>query len=156
MLERIDIDLTVCKAEITGLESQVCTHEVRMERMQQELRIIKEDRERMEETIDELRSQVLELTNKMETGAESLKTFSDLCTFRAGDFHAMISDIRQHQRDSTTSSSIEIAPPPPTVADLRRDANVQLLAAHEQRDTPSAPPQTVPVIGSLVLVTVRI
>ena len=105
MLERMDIDLAVCKAEITGLETQVTHHEVRMERMQQELRIVKEGRERMEETIDELRSQILELTNKMETGAASLKTLSDLCTFRAGDFHAMISDIRQHQRDSTTSSS---------------------------------------------------
>ena len=82
-----------------------------MKRLQQELRIVKAGREKMEETIDELRGQVLELTNKMETGAASLKTLSDLCTFRAGDFHAMISDIRQQQRDSTTSSSIEIAPP---------------------------------------------
>ena len=98
----------------------------------------------MTETINELKNQVLELTNKIETGAASLKSLSAVCTFRAVDFHAMISDIRQQQRDSTTSSSIEIAPPPPTVADTRQNANVQLSAAHEQRDLPSAPLQPVP------------
>ena len=146
MMERIDIDLTVCKAEITSLETQATQQAVRMERLQQELRIAKEDREKMTETIDELRSQVLELTSKIETGAASLKSLSDVCTFRAADFHAMISDIRQQQRDSTTSSSIEIAPPPPTVADRRLNASVQPSAAHEQRDTPSAPSQPVPVV----------
>ena len=70
MMERID--LTVCKAEITSLETQATQQAVRMERLQQELRIAKEDREKMTETIDELRSQVLELTSKIETGAASL------------------------------------------------------------------------------------
>ena len=79
--------------------------------MQQELRIAREDREEMTETINELKNQVLELTNKIETGAASLKSLNDVCTFRAADFHAMISDIRQQQPDSMTSSSIEIAPP---------------------------------------------
>ena len=69
-----------------------------MERLQQELRIAKEEREKMAETIDELWGQVLELTNKMETGAASLKTLSDLCTFRAGDFHAMIVDTSEKGR----------------------------------------------------------
>ena len=93
IVERIDIDLTVCKAEITSLETQATQQAVRLERLQQELRIAREDREKMTETIDELRSQVLELTNKIETGAASLKSLSDVCTFRAADFHAMISDI---------------------------------------------------------------
>ena len=62
--------------------------------MQQELRIAREDREEMMETINELKNQVLELTNKIETGAALLKSLSDVCTFRAADFHAMISDIR--------------------------------------------------------------
>ena len=125
MLERMDLDLTVCKAEIASLETQATHHDVRMEQMQHELRILKEGRDRMEDTIDELQSQILELTNKLETGAQSLKTFSDLCTFRAGDFHAMISDLQQHQRGSTTSSSIEIAPPPPTVAAINSHRSTQ-------------------------------
>ena len=68
MLERMDLDLTVCKAEISSLEMQASHNELRMERMQQELRILKEGRTTMENTIDELRSQVLELTNRLETG----------------------------------------------------------------------------------------
>ena len=78
MIERIDIDLTVCKAEITGLETQATQQAVRMERLQQELRIAKEDRGKMTETIDELRSQVLELTSKIEMGAALLK-FNAYC-----------------------------------------------------------------------------
>ena len=39
MIERIDIDLTVCKTEITSLETQAIQQAVRLERLQQELRI---------------------------------------------------------------------------------------------------------------------
>ena len=42
MLEHIDIDLVVCKVEITGLETEATHQAVRMERLQQELRIAKE------------------------------------------------------------------------------------------------------------------
>ena len=48
MLERMDLDLTVCKAEIASLETQATHHEVRMEQMQHELRILKEGRDRMD------------------------------------------------------------------------------------------------------------
>ena len=90
------------------------------------------------ETINELKNQVMELTTRLENGAVSLKSISDVCTFRAVDFHAMITDIRQQQRDLSASSSIEPVPPPPPVADTRLPANLQLSAAHEQREPPSA------------------
>ena len=128
----------MCKTDITSLETQAIQQASKMEWMQQELQIAREDREEMTETINELKNQVLELTNKIETGAASLKTLNNVCTFRAADFHAMISDIRQQQRDLSTSS-VQVAPPPPTVADTRLNANVQLSAAHEQRELPSAP-----------------
>ena len=88
-------DLTVCKTDITSLETQAIQQASKLEWMQQELRIAREDREEMTETINKLKNQVLELTNKIETGAVLLKNLSDVCTFRAADFHAMISDIRQ-------------------------------------------------------------
>ena len=81
MIERIDIDLTVCKTDITSLETQAIQQASKLEWMQQELRIAREDREEMTETINELKNQVLELTNKIETGAASLKTLNDVCTF---------------------------------------------------------------------------
>ena len=46
----------------------------------------------------------------------------------------MLSDLQQRLRESMTSSSIETVPPPPNVADLRHDANVQPIVAHEQRE----------------------
>ena len=95
LVERIDIDLTVCKTDITSLETQAIHQASKLEWMQQELRIAREDWKEMTETINELKNQVLELTNRIETGAASLKSLSDICTFRTADFHAMISDIRQ-------------------------------------------------------------
>ena len=81
LIERIDIDLTVCKTDITSLETQAIQQASKLEWMQQELRIAREDREEMTETINELKNQVLELTNKIETGAALLKTLNDVCTF---------------------------------------------------------------------------
>ena len=57
----------------------------------------REDRQELVETIDELKNQIMELTTRLENGAVSLKSLSDVCTFRAADFHAMINDIRQQQ-----------------------------------------------------------
>ena len=71
MIERIDIDLTVCKTDITSLETQAIQQASKLEWMQQELRIAREDREEMTETINQLKNQFLELTNKIETGAAS-------------------------------------------------------------------------------------
>ena len=43
----------------------------------------REDRQELEATIDELKNQITELTTKLESGALALKSFSDVCTFRA-------------------------------------------------------------------------
>ena len=146
IVERMDIDLTVCKSDITSLETQAIQQASKLEWMQQELRMAREDRQEMAETINELKNQVMELTTRLENGAVLLKNLSDVCTFRAADFHAMISDIRQQQRDLSAPSSIEPVPPPPPVADTHLPASVQLSAAHEQRETPSALHCQVPIV----------
>ena len=130
----MDIDLTVCKSDITSLETQAIQQASKLEWMQQELRMAREDQLEIAETIEELKNQVMELTTKLENRAVSLKSLSDVCTFRAADFHAMINDLRQQQRDLSASSSIEPVPPPPPVADTRLSASVQPAAAHEQRE----------------------
>ena len=43
LVERIDIDLTVCKSDITGLETQAIQQASKLEWMQQELRMARED-----------------------------------------------------------------------------------------------------------------
>ena len=90
----------------------------------------------METTIEELNNQVKELTTKLESGALALKSFSDVCTFRAADFHTLINNIKQQQREYLTSSSIEPAAPPPPVAEPQRTNFVQPSAVHEQRGPP--------------------
>ena len=90
IVDRLDIDQTVCKSDITGLETQAIQQASKLEWMQQELRMAREDRQEMAETIDKLKNQVMELTTRLENGAVSLKSLSDVCTFRAADFHAMI------------------------------------------------------------------
>ena len=52
----------------------------------------------MESGIEELTNQVKELTMKLESGAVALKSFGDICTFRAADFHTLINNIQQQQR----------------------------------------------------------
>ena len=146
IIERMDIDLTVCKSDITGLETQAIQQVSKMEWMQQEPRMAREDRQEMAETIEELKNQVMELTTKLENSAVSLKSLRDVCTFRATDFHAMINDLRQQQRDLSAFSSIEPVPPPPPVADTRLSASVHPSAAHEQSENPSAPQPQVPVV----------
>ena len=146
IIECMDIDLAVCKANITSLETQAIQQASKLEWMQQELRMGREDRMEMAETIEELKSQVTELTTKLENGAVSLKSLSDVCTFRAADFHAMVNDLRQQQQDLSSSASIEPVPPPPPVADTRPSTNVQPAAAHEQRENPSATQPRVPVV----------
>ena len=76
----------------------------------------------------------------------ALKSFSDVCTFRAADFHALINDIQQQQWDQSTSSTIKPVPLPPHVADTHHTASVQPSAAHEQRELPSAPSRQVPPV----------
>ena len=56
---------------------------------------------------------IKELTTRLESGAIALKSFGDICTFRAADFHTLFNNIQQQQRDYSTSSSIEPAEPPP-------------------------------------------
>ena len=128
------------------LETQAIQQASKLEWMQQELRMAREDRQELEETIEELKNQITELTTRLENGAMALKSFSDVCTFRAADFHALINDIRQQQRDLSASSSIEPVPPPPPVADTHQTASVQPSAAHEQRELPSAPSRQVPPV----------
>ena len=82
----------------------------------------------------------------MNTKSLALKSFSDVCTFRAADFHTLINNIQQQQRDQSTSSSIEPATPPPLVADTHHTNFVQPSAAHEQREHPSAPSHQVPIV----------
>ena len=48
----------------------------KLEWMQQELRLAREEREALETTVEELKNQVTELTTKLESGALALKTFS--------------------------------------------------------------------------------
>ena len=106
----------------------------------------REDRQELEATIDELKNQITELTTKLESGALALKSFSDVCTFRAADFHTLINDIRQQQRDQSTSLSIEPVAPPPPVADTHHNTIVQPSTAHEQGGLPSAPSLQVPTV----------
>ena len=82
IVERMDIDLTICKNNISSLERQAIQQASKLEWMQQELRLAREEREVMETTIEELNNQVKELTTKLESGALALKSFSDVCTFR--------------------------------------------------------------------------
>ena len=88
IVDRLDIDLTVCKTNITGLETQAIQQASKLEWMQQELRMAREDRQELAETAKELKSQITELTTRLENSAISLKSLSNVCTFRAVDFHA--------------------------------------------------------------------
>ena len=97
----------------------------KLEWMQQELRMAREERQELETTVDELKNQITELTTKLENRAMALKSFSDVCTFRAADFHTLINNIQQQQWDQSTSSSIEPAAPPPPVADTHHTNIVQ-------------------------------
>ena len=87
IVERMDIDLTICKTNITSLEMQAIQQPSKLEWMQQELRLAREERQDLETTVDELKNQISELTTKLESGVLALKSFSDVCTFRAADFH---------------------------------------------------------------------
>ena len=127
----MDIDQTICKTNISSLEMQVIQQASKLEWMRQELRLAREEREALEMTVEELNNQVKELATKLESGALALKSFSDVCTFRAADFHTLINNIQQQQRDYSTSSSIEPAAPPPSVADTQRTNLVQPSAVHE-------------------------
>ena len=112
IVESMDIDLTICKTNISSLEMQAIQQSSKLEWMQQELCLVREEREAMETTIEELNNQVKELTTKLESGALALKSFSNVCTFRAADFHTLINKIQQQQRDYSTASSIEPTAPP--------------------------------------------
>ena len=113
-MERMDIDLAICKANILSLELQTIQHSSKLESMQRELQHTREEKEAMETSIKELTSQVKELTTKLESGALALKSIGDICTFRAADFHTLINGIQQQQREYSTSSSIGPTEPPPS------------------------------------------
>ena len=66
ILERMDIDLTICKTNITSLEMQAIQQASKLEWMQQELRLAREERQELETTVDELKNQITELTTKLE------------------------------------------------------------------------------------------
>ena len=76
IVERMDIDLTVCKTNITSLEMQAIQQASKLEWMQQELRMAREDRQELEATVDELKNQITELTTKLESGALALKSLA--------------------------------------------------------------------------------
>ena len=93
----MDIDLTICKTNISSLEMQAIQQASKLEWMQQELRLAREERQALEMTVEELKYQVTELTTKLENGAVALKSFSDVCFFRAADLHTLINNIQQQQ-----------------------------------------------------------
>ena len=68
----MDIDLTICKTNISSLEMQAIQQASKLEWMQQELRLAREEREALETTVEELSNQVKELATKLESGALAL------------------------------------------------------------------------------------
>ena len=102
MLERIDIDVAICKANINQLELQAVQHDTRLIWAQQEVRRVQEENNAMKTSIDELSNQVKKLTAKLESGAASLKSIADICTFRAADFRTLLPEVQQQQQDYST------------------------------------------------------
>ena len=72
----MDIDLAICKANISTLELQAVQQSNKLEWMQQELHSAREEKENMETSIEELTNQIKELTTKLESGAVALKALA--------------------------------------------------------------------------------
>ena len=67
----MDINLAICKANISSLDMQAIKQSSKLEWMQQELHRAREEKEAMETTIEELTNQIKELTTDTETGVRS-------------------------------------------------------------------------------------
>ena len=71
IIQRMDINLAICKANISSLDMQAIKQSSKLEWMQQELHRAREEKEAMETTIEELTNQIKELTTDTETGVRS-------------------------------------------------------------------------------------
>ena len=115
IIPRLDMDVAICKSQISSLQADAMRTFSKLEWAQAEVRHLKEDKQTMDRALEETRNQLRELTARIESGEAALKSLGELCTFRASDFHEMISNLQQQHRENLMSSTIgsDPAPPPP-------------------------------------------
>ena len=73
IMERMDIDLAICKANISSLDLQAIQQSSKLEWMQQQLHRAREEKEAMETTIEELTNQVKGLTGERTRSTEKFR-----------------------------------------------------------------------------------
>ena len=149
MLEQINIDVAICKAYVTRLELQAVQHDAQLDWAQQEFRRTQEESNAMKTSIEELTNQVKELTARLESGAVSLQSIADICTFRAADFRTLLLKVQQQQRDYSTSSSTAPIDPPPAREPVSAEPAQPLAACMVGEPLPLDPGPQVPHLNVL-------